>query len=95
MGNEYYACNELLVTSNNAKIVEVPGGVPASATVFGATTILGSTSAGGLGDVSVQKVTDYIYNIYVLAANNGFGAYQVDVRTPLAGDYYIPQGINP
>lgn len=95
LGNEYYACNELLTTSNNAKIVEVPGGVPASATVFGTTTLLGSTSAGGLGDVSVQKVTDYIYNIYVLAANNGFGAYQVDVRTPLAGDYYIPQGINP
>jgi hypothetical protein len=95
LGNEYYACNELLTTSNNAKIIEVPGGVPASATVFGTTTLLGSTSAAGLGDVSVQKVTNYIYNIYVLAANNGFGAYQVDLRTPLAGDYYIPQGANP
>ena len=33
----------------------------------------------------------YLY----LATNNGFGAYQVDLRTPLAGDYYIPQGGNP
>jgi len=95
LGNEYYAANELLTTSNNAKIVKVPGGVPASATVLGTTPLLGSTSAGGLGDVSVQKVSDYIYNIYVLAANNGFGAYQVDLRVPLAGDYFIPQGLNP
>ena len=95
LGNEYYAANELLTTSNNAKIIKVPGGVPASATVLGTTPLLGSTSAAGLGDVSVQKVSDYIYNIYVLAANNGFGAYQVDLRVPLAGDYFIPQGLNP
>ncbi|MDP2363929.1 MAG: hypothetical protein Q8M94_09195, partial [Ignavibacteria bacterium] len=95
LGNEYVVANDLLVTSNNAKIIKVPGGVPASANLFGATPLLGSTSAGGLGDVSVQKVSDYIYNVYVLASNNGFGAYQVDLRTPLAGNYYIPQGGNP
>ena len=96
MGNEYVVANDLFTTtSNNAKIILVPGGVPASATLFASTPILGSTSAGGLGDVSVQMVSSYLYNVYVLATNNGFGAYQVDLRTPLAGDYYIPQGSNP
>ena len=37
----------LTTTSNNAKIIEVPGGVPASATLFASTPMLGSTSAGG------------------------------------------------
>lgn len=94
-GNEYFVTNELLTTSNNAKIVAVPGGVPASATLFGATPLLGSASAVGLGDVSIQMINNYLYNVYVLASNNGFGAYQVDLRTPLAGDYFIPQGANP
>ena len=42
-----------------------------------------------------KKLADYVYNVYVLGTNNGFGAYQVDLRSPLAGDYYIPQGANP
>jgi hypothetical protein len=88
-GSEFVAANDLLVASNNAKILKLPGGDPTLATVFGTTPVLGTTSAGGLGDVSVQKVSDYVYNIYVLATNNGFGAYQVDLRKPLAGDYYI------
>lgn len=94
-GSEYFVSNELLTTSNNAKIVAVPGGDPTAAVLFGATTVLGSTSAGGLGDVAVKKISDYLFNVFVLATNNGFGAYQIDLRTPLAGDYYIPQGANP
>ncbi len=50
---------------------------------------------GGTGDVAIQYVSSYVYNVYALGTNNGFGAYQVDFRTPLAGDYYIPQGANP
>ena len=95
LGDEYIVVNDLLTTSNNAKIIRIFGGVPDSATVLGSTPLLGSTAAGGLGDVAVKKVSEYIYNIYVLATNNGFGAYQVDLRSPLAGDYYIPQGSNP
>ncbi|MCJ7552584.1 MAG: T9SS type A sorting domain-containing protein [Ignavibacteriaceae bacterium] len=96
LGDEYVVANDLFTTtSNNAKIIKVPGSVPASATLFASTPMLGLTSAGGLGDVSAQKVSDYVYIVYVLATNNGFGAYQVDLRTPLAGDYYIPQGVNP
>ncbi len=94
-GNEFVAANDLLVSSNNAKILKVPGGSPASATAFASTPVLGATSAAGLGDLSVQKVSEYLFNIYVLSTNNGFGAYQVDLRTPLAGDFYIPQGTNP
>ncbi|MBE0538888.1 MAG: T9SS type A sorting domain-containing protein [Ignavibacterium sp.] len=94
-GNEFVVANDLLATVNNAKIIKIPGGVPASATLFAATPVLGLTSAGGLGDVSIQQVSNFLFNVYVLSTNNGFGAYQVDLRTPLAGDYYIPQGINP
>jgi hypothetical protein len=94
-GNEFVVANDLLTTANNAKIIKVPGGNPTLATVFGLTPVLGLTSAGGLGDVSVQQVSAFLYNVYVLSTNNGFGAYQVDLRTPLAGDYYIPQGANP
>jgi hypothetical protein len=94
-GNEFVVANDLLTASNNAKIIKVPGGDPTLATVFGVTPVLGSTSAGGLGDVSYQKISEFHYNIYVLSTNNGFGAYQVDLRTPLAGDYYIPQGAHP
>ena len=94
-GNEFVAANDLLVSSNNAKILKVPGGSPASATAFASTPVLGATSAAGLGDLSVQKVSEYLFNIYVLSTNNRFGAYQVDLRTPLAGDFYIPQGTNP
>ncbi len=89
LGNEFVVANDLLSTNNNAKIINVPGGVPASATLFASTPVLGLTSAGGLGDVSFQKVSDYIYNVYVLATNNGFGAYKVTITPSLAGDYYI------
>ena len=96
MGNEFIVANDLFTsTANNAKIISVPGGIPASATLFASTPILGPTSAGGLGDVTFQMVSSYLYNVYVLATNNGFGAYQIDLRTPLAGDYFIPQGMNP
>ncbi|MBP9581285.1 MAG: T9SS type A sorting domain-containing protein [Ignavibacterium sp.] len=94
-GSEFVAANDLLVTANNAKILKIPGGDPTLATAFGVTPVLGPTSAAGLGDLSIQKVSEYLFNVYVLSTNNGFGAYQVDLRTPLAGDFYIPQGINP
>ncbi len=94
-GSEFVVANDLLATVNNAKIIKIPGGVPASAALFASTPVLGLTSAGGLGDVSIQQVSNFLFNVYVLSTNNGFGAYQVDLRTPLAGDYYIPQGGNP
>ncbi|MCZ7609084.1 MAG: T9SS type A sorting domain-containing protein [Ignavibacterium sp.] len=95
LNNEYIVANALGTGIENAKIIKVPGGVPASAELFAQTPMLGPNSAGGLGDVSIQKINNYTFNVFVLSTNNGFGAYQVDLRTPLAGDYYIPQGANP
>lgn len=95
LNNEYIVANALGTGIENAKIIKVPGGVPASAELFAQTPMLGSNSSGGLGDVSIQKINNYTFNVFVLSTNNGFGAYQVDLRTPLAGDYYIPQGANP
>ncbi|MCO6446010.1 MAG: T9SS type A sorting domain-containing protein [Ignavibacterium album] len=95
LGSEYIVANALGTGIENAKIIKVPGGVPASAELFAQTPMLGTNSAGGLGDVSIQKINNYTFNVFVLSTNNGFGAYQVDLRTPLAGDYYIPQGANP
>ena len=95
LGSEYILANDLLTANNGAKIIKVPGGVPSAASLVGSTPVLGSTSAGGLGDVSVLKISHYVFNVFVLATNNGFGAYQVDLTPQLSGDYYIPQGSNP
>jgi hypothetical protein len=100
-GDEFIISNELLTTSNNAKVIKVPGGNAAAGTLYGATPVLGATSAGGLGDVSVRKVSELVYHVYVLASNNGFGAYKVTLTPSLAGTYYIgaagsgPGGTNP
>ncbi len=76
--------------NENGRIVKSLGGDLNLAELVGTTTTLGTNSNGnGTGDVSVQMISNYIYNIYVLSTNNGFGAYQLDLRTQLSGDYYI------
>ncbi len=102
-GSEYFTTFTYGAGNENARIVKVPGGIlDTNATLLGITNSLGANSnANGTGDVSVQMVSSYLYTVYVLSTNNGFGAYQVDLRTPLAGDYYIgaagtgPGGSNP
>jgi hypothetical protein len=101
-GDEFIAANDVLTANNNGKIVRVPNGAPAAATLLAATPLLGSNNAGGLGDISVQKINMFEFNVYVLSTNNGFGAYKVKITPPpLAGDYYIgapgsgPSGSNP
>ncbi len=47
------------------------------------------TAAGGLGDVSIQQVSNSVFNVFVLSTNNGFGAYRITITPSLAGDYYI------
>jgi hypothetical protein len=95
LGAEFMAANELTTATNNGRIIQVPNGNAASAVSFITTPVLGTLSAGGLGDISVQKVSNMVYNVYVLASNNGFGVYTVDLTSPLSGDYYIPKGANP
>ncbi|HSL88882.1 MAG TPA: T9SS type A sorting domain-containing protein [Ignavibacteriaceae bacterium] len=94
--DEFFATYAYGPTNETGRIVKIPGGDLNLAELIGVTPILGTNSnAGGTGDLSIQLVSPFIYNIYVLGTNNGFGAYQVDFRTPLAGDYFIPQGANP
>jgi len=100
--NEYFVTFAFGTGNQNGRIVKVPGGDINLAELVGTTNTLGANAnANGAGDVAVQKVSDYFYNIYVLSTNNGFGAYQLDLRPQLAGDYYIgdpgtgPGGSNP
>jgi hypothetical protein len=75
-GDEYVLAFE--VWPNNAKILRVPAGIADSAVTYLETPLLGNNSAEGIGDVSARKVDNFIHDIFVLAANNGFGAYRVD-----------------
>lgn len=90
-GDEYIVANALGgPTFENARIIKVPGGVLANATLYASTPNLGGISAGGLGDVAFRKINDFVYHVYPLSTNNGFGAYQVVIEGPsLAGTYYI------
>ncbi len=100
--NEYFVTFAFGTGNQNGRIVRIPGGDINLAELVGTTNTLGANAnTNGAGDVAVQQVSNFIYNIYVLATNNGFGAYQLDLRTQLAGDYYIgvagsgPGGSNP
>ncbi|MCL6493715.1 MAG: T9SS type A sorting domain-containing protein [Ignavibacterium sp.] len=102
IGDEYVATFAFGAGNENARVVKVPGGDPSLATLIGTTSVLGSNPNGnGTGDVEVRKVSKYIYQVFVLSTNNGFGAYQVDLTPTLSGDYYIgasgtgPGGSNP
>lgn len=90
-GTEYMATFAYGAGNENARIVRVPGGIPDSTTtLFGVTPALGTLANGnGTGDVSVQMVNNFFYNVYVLGTNNGIGAYQIDLRPQLSGDYYV------
>lgn len=102
IGDEYIATFAYGAGNENARIVRVPGGDPTAATLVGITSTLGTNSnANGAGDVEIRKVSKYIYQVFVLSTNNGFGAYQVDLTPNLSGNYYIgnpgtgPGGSNP
>lgn len=88
--DEYFVTFAYGTGNQNGRIVKIPGGDINLAELVGTTNILGSNAnVNGAGDVAIQKVSNYFYNIYVLSTNNGFGAYQVDLRAQLTGDYYI------
>ncbi len=100
--DEYFATYSFGAGNENAKIVKMPGGDIKSAELVGSTTTLGTNSnTNGAGDVAITKVSEYVYNVYVLSCNNGFGAYQVDLSPQLSGTYYIgsvgtgPSGTDP
>ena len=91
IGDEYVITFAYGAGNENGRIVRVKNSVPDSSELYAATTSLGANSnANGTGDVAVRKISDLVYNVYVLGTNNGFGAYQVNLTIPaLSGDYYI------
>ncbi|HOJ18417.1 MAG TPA: T9SS type A sorting domain-containing protein [Ignavibacteriaceae bacterium] len=52
-------------------------------TVYGTTPALGSTNAGGLGDVALKDNGDGTFTVFVLATNNGIGAYTTSNPLPV------------
>ena len=91
-GDEYVLANALGTGFEQARIIKVPGGNPANAELFSSTPVLGTNSAGGLGDVSFRWVNDRVFQVFVLSTNNGIGAYTVTLDLPvlsLSGDYYV------
>jgi hypothetical protein len=83
-GNEYVATFAYGTDNNNARVLEIPLGVPADATLFFATPTLGTAANGnGAGDVDFQINPDFTANIYVLTTNNGLGAYRSSDGVPV------------
>lgn len=91
IGDEYVITFAYGAGNENGRIVRVKNSVPDSSVLYAATNSLGANSNGnGTGDVAVRKISDRVYNVYVLGTNNGFGAYQINLTIPaLSGDYYI------
>ncbi len=82
--NEYAVTFAYGAGNNNARVIEVPLGVPEDATLFFATPSLGSlANANGTGDVDFQINPDFTANIYVLTTNNGLGAYRSSDGVPV------------
>jgi len=95
-GDDYVAVYSF--SNSNAKLVKVPGGDFEDAFVIASTQSLGDAdNANGTGSVDISMGENGSFDVYVLATNNGIGAYHIaefeeEPETPLAGDYYIPQG---
>lgn len=90
-GDEYIATYAYGTGNENGRIVKVKNGLPDSSSLLGSTVALGfNTNSGGTGDLAVRQVSDFVFHVYVLGTNNGFGAYQVVLPVPpLSGDYYV------
>lgn len=73
---QYGALNE------NARILDITNGIQ-NATIYETTPTLGSNpnNIGLSGDVAVRYYGKGIFIIYVLATNNGIGAYQITIDT--------------
>ncbi len=91
---QYGAFNE------NARILEITTGIQ-NARIYETTPTLGNNpnTIGLSGDVAVRDYGRGLFIIYVLATNNGIGAYQITVDTTTSveqkfstiNDYYLSQ----
>ncbi|HOJ17870.1 MAG TPA: choice-of-anchor D domain-containing protein [Ignavibacteriaceae bacterium] len=64
--------------ANHVRVTDITSGV-ALGTLLESTTIMGTTSSSGYGDMDIKDNGGGIYTIYVLTANNGIGAYTFNV----------------
>lgn len=85
IGNdEYVATFAYGPGNNNVRVLRIPNGDPTAAVLYGVTASLGSaTNTNGAGDVDFKFNNDLTVDLYVLATNNGVGAYRTDVSIPV------------
>ncbi|MCL6493673.1 MAG: hypothetical protein K6T54_02715 [Ignavibacterium sp.] len=70
--------------NNNARVLRIPNGDPTAAVLYGVTPTLGSAAnVNGAGDVDFKYNNDLTVDIFVLATNNGVGAYRTDANIPV------------
>ncbi len=82
--DEYVVTYQFGAGNHNARVVEVPAGMPDSASTYGLTESMGSAAnVGGTGDVAVKHNPDGSKDIFVLGTNNGVGAYRSTQSIPV------------
>ena len=82
--NEYVATFAYGAGNHNARILEIPLGVPEDALLYAVTPSMGSLANGnGAGDVDFQVNPDFTVNVFVLGTNNGIGAYRSSDVVPV------------
>jgi hypothetical protein len=82
--NEYLATFTYGTGNQNARILELPNGDPTAAVLYAITTPLGANAnANGAGDIDFQLDSNLTVNVYVLATNNGLGAYKTTSIIPV------------
>ncbi|MCX8057160.1 MAG: DUF4623 domain-containing protein [Ignavibacteria bacterium] len=91
---QYGAFNE------NARILEITNGIQ-NARIYETTPTLGSNAnnIGLSGDVAVRHYRGNVFIVYVLATNNGIGAYQITIDTTtnvennssIVNDFFLTQ----
>lgn len=75
-GNELVVLYQFGAGNENARIIQVPVGNIAGASLYELTPTLGSnTNLNGTGDIAFRINNDGSATIFVLNTNNGFGAY--------------------
>ncbi len=83
-GAEYVMTYQYGAGNENARVVEVLGGVPENAITHVLTPSLGNAAnANGAGDVSFKFNDDGTATLFVLATNNGVGAYKTSTVVPV------------
>lgn len=96
-GRKYIATFVYGLGNENAWIVDITEGLANGRLASKTHSMNGGThtNTNGVGDVAIRKNSDGTYRLFVLATNNGIGAYDCGfIKAPYVGNYYIPKGSN-